>query len=1184
MAMKKQTMDGNMAAAHVSYAFTETAGIYPITPSSDMPQYVDQWAADGKKNIFGETVKVVEMQSEAGAAGTVHGSLQAGALTTTYTASQGLLLMIPNMYKIAGEQLPCVLHVSARQIATHALSIFGEHTDVYSARQTGFAMLASGSVQQVMDLGAVAHLTAIKARMPFVHFFDGFRTSHEIQKIDSWDYEELKKLVDYKALQEFRDSSLNSERPVTRGTAQNPDVYFQARETINKKYDTLPDIVNDYMKEISKLTGREYKPFTYYGASDAQRVIVAMGSVTDTIKETVDYLNKNGEKVGCVAVHLFRPFSPKYLTAVIPSTATKIAVLDRTKEPGANGEPLYIDVRNALYDAKTRPLIVGGRYGLSSKDTTPSQIISVYENLKQAEPKNNFTIGIVDDVTFTSLKLGPDVNTVPEGTVECKFFGLGADGTVGANKNSIKIIGDETPMYAQGYFAYDSKKSGGVTISHLRFGKKPITSIYFVNNPSFVSCSVPSYLDKYDLLRGIKKGGTFLLNSIWDAKEVINHLPNRMKKQMADNQVKFYIINATQIASDLGLGTRTNTIMQSAFFKLSNVIDYSDAVKFMKKANQKTYGKKGENIVKMNNDAVDQGDKGLVSVKVDSAWANLDCSNDDYKVYGLEACEDAKLVNFVKNIAAPINFLDGDNLPVSAFMQDSDGTFPSGSTQFEKRGIAVNIPEWQSENCIQCNQCAYVCPHAVIRPFLLDEKEMKNSPSGMVTKQAQGKGLEKYQYKIQISPLDCTGCGVCVETCPAKTKALVLKPLEGQLKETKNWDYITKNVSYKTEHFKTSTVKGSQFAQPLFEFSGACAGCGETAYIKLITQLYGDRMMVANATGCSSIYGGSCPSTPYCKNDEGKGPAWANSLFEDNAEYGFGFVVGQGKLRDRVERIMRENLENVPADCQTLFKEWLDNKDNGVKTKEIKKKLVPMLEKCGNEACQELLKLKDHIVKKSIWVFGGDGWAYDIGYGGLDHVLAQNEDINVLVVDTEVYSNTGGQASKASPTGSVAKFAASGKKTRKKDLGRMAMSYGYVYVAQVAIGANQNQYIKALEEAENYKGPSLIIAYSTCINQGMKKGMSYGLKEQKEAVEAGYWSLYRYNPMLEYEGKNPFVLDSKEPDWNKFNDFIMGEVRYASLVKSYPQEAEKLFKDALVDAKWRHNTYKRIAEMPFGDK
>lgn len=1182
MTKKKLTMDGNMAAAHVSYAFTETAGIYPITPSSDMPQYVDEWAAGGRKNIFGETVKVIEMQSESGASGVMHGALQAGALATTYTASQGLLLMLPNMYKMAGELLPGVFHVSARQIATHALSIFGEHADMYAARPTGVAILSSGSVQEVMDLGAIAHLAAIKGRVPFLHFFDGFRTSHEVQKIEVWDYEDLKKLVDFDSLTNFRNNSLNSDHCVTRGTAQNPDIYFQAREANNRYYQALPGIVENYMKEISKLTGREYKLFNYYGAKDAERVIVAMGSVTDTIRETVDYLVSKGEKVGLIAVHLFRPFSVKHLMDIFPSTVKKVAVLDRTKEPGAQGEPLYLDIRNAFYKESNAPIIVGGRYGLSSKDTNPCQIIAAFDNLKHDQPKNGFTIGIDDDVTGTSLKCKKDIDTVPEGTVECKFYGLGADGTVGANKNSIKIIGDETEMYAQGYFAYDSKKSGGVTISHLRFGKTPIRSTYFVNNPNFVSCSVPAYLGKYDLLYGLKKGGTFLLNSIWDEKEVVNHLPNRMKKQMAENDIQFYIINATKIAEELGLETRTNTIMQSAFFKLAKVIPYDDAVTFMKDAIKKTYGSKGENIVKMNYNAVDQGDGGLVKVEVSKEWENLEVDETLPPVEGLDESVNEELSDFVKNVANPINCLKGDDLPVSAFANSPDGTMPSGSTAFEKRGIAVNVPEWQVDKCIQCNQCSYVCPHAVIRPFLLDEKEMKNAPKDMQSKKALGKGIDNLQYRIQVSPLDCVGCGSCADVCPAKEKALLMKPLETQLDNNKNWDYISRNVTYKDQYFKKTTVKGSQFARPLFEYSGACAGCGETPYIKLVTQLYGDRMIVANATGCSSIYGGSAPSTPYCKNEEGKGPAWANSLFEDNAEYGYGLVTGVEKLRERIAIKMTNAMESVSSELQLAFREWLDGMQNAEASKSATAKIVPLLQKDGSPLAKELLELKDYMIKKSVWVVGGDGWAYDIGYGGLDHVLASGDDINVLVLDTEVYSNTGGQASKASPTGAVAKFAASGKKTRKKDLGRMAMTYGYVYVAQVAMGANQNQFIKALAEAEAYPGPSLIIAYSPCINHGLKRGgMAKSQEEEKLAVEAGYWHLYRYNPLLEKEGKNPFVLESKEPDWDKYIDFLHGEVRYASLMKSFPAEAEKLFKQALEDAKWRYQSYKRLMDAEY---
>lgn len=1178
------TMDGNMAAAHVSYAFTETAGIYPITPSSDMPQHVDEWAAKGKKNIFGEPVKVIEMQSEAGAAGLMHGSLQAGSLTTTYTASQGLLLMLPNMYKIAGELLPGVFHVSARQVATHALSIFGEHSDVYAARPTGVAMLASGSVQEVMDIGAVAHLAAIKGRVPFLHFFDGFRTSHEIQKIEVLNYDELKSLVDFDAIKAFRDNALNPERPVTRGTAQNPDIYFQAREANSKYYNAIPDLVNDYMQQVSKLTGRDYKPFEYYGEVNAERVIVAMGSVTETAKEAIDYLNTKGEKVGIISVHLYRPFSEKYFFNVFPKSVKKIAVLDRTKEMGASGEPLYLDVRNIFYGKPNAPEIVSGRYGLSSKDTTPDQIIAVFDNLKQKESKTNFSIGIVDDVYFSSLPLKAPVDTVPAGTVECKFFGLGSDGTVGANKNSIKIIGDNTQMYAQGYFSYDSKKSGGVTVSHLRFGKEKIRSTYFVNHPSFVSCSVPSYLDKYDMLKGIKNGGTFLLNSIWDKVEVVKHLSDRMKKQLAEKNVKFYIINATKLAEDIGLGNRTNSIMQSAFFKLANVIPYSDAVKFMKKAVEKSYGNKGENIVAMNNKAIDMGVEGLVEVSVDPAWKNLK-DNFSLAIAGLDNNTPNDLKVFMEKVAHPINLLNGDDLPVSAFVNHVDGTLPCGTTQFEKRGIAVNVPEWQSEKCIQCNQCAYVCPHAVVRPFLMDEKEIKGAPAdtSLTTINAVGKGFENLKYRLQVSVNDCTGCGSCADVCPApKGKALVMKPLESQQLNAKNWDYISKNVTYKDHLMKKNTVKGSQFARPLFEFSGACGGCGETPYIKAITQLYGDRMMVANATGCSSIFGGSAPSTPYCKNAQGKGPAWANSLFEDNAEYGAGMGIGVNRMRDRIERIINENISKVSSDMQNVFNEWLKTKNDGELSKVASVNLEAVLKKDNSSLAKELLTYKDFFVKKSVWIFGGDGWAYDIGYGGLDHVLSQGEDVNILVLDTEVYSNTGGQASKASPTASIAKFAASGKRTRKKDLGRMAMTYGYVYVAQVAMGASQAQFIKVLEEAEKYPGPSIVIAYAPCINHGIKDGgMSKSQEEEARAVAAGYWHLYRYNPLLEKEGKNPFVLESKEPDWDLYKKFLMGEVRYSSLMKNFPEVADELFNQSLEDAKWRYMNYKRMSEAKY---
>jgi len=1166
-------MDGNMAAAHVSYAFTEVAAIYPITPSSNMAEYTDEWAAKGKKNIFGEPVKVVEMQSEGGAAGAVHGSLQAGALTTTYTASQGLLLMIPNMYKIAGELLPGVLHVSARALASHALSIFGDHTDVYSTRQTGFAMLCTGSVQEVMDIGSVAHLAAIKSRVPFLHFFDGFRTSHEIQKVEVVDYAELAKLVDMDAVKKFREEALNPNHPVTRGTAQNPDVFFQAREACNKFYDAVPDIVADYMKKMSAIVGREYKPFVYYGAPEAENIIVCMGSISETVRETIDYLNNNGEKVGAVIVHLFRPFSTKYLFDVMPKSVKRIAVLDRSKEPGSAGEALYLDVKSVFYGKPNAPMIVGGRYGLSSKDTTPAMIASVYDNLKMKEPKDSFSVGIVDDVTFQSLPMKEDISVVPQGTIECKFFGLGSDGTVGANKNSIKIIGDHTDMYAQAYFAYDSKKSGGFTVSHLRFGNKPIRSPYLVNTPDFVSCSQPSYLDKYDMLKGIKKGGTFLLNSIWDAEETKKHLPEKVKKQLADADVKFYIINATKIAEDLGMTGRTNTILQSAFFKLSAVIPYDEAVKYIKEAIKKSYGKKGDDVVKMNNDAVDKGSNELVKIEIPAEWKSL-------KAAPLSA-GNPNAPEFVKNVVEVINGQDGDLLPVSAFAGREDGTFPNGTTEFEKRGIAVNVPEWVSDTCIQCNQCAYVCPHAVIRPFLISEDEMKKLPADINTIKAVGKGLEAYSFRMQVSPLDCTGCGNCADVCPApKGKALVMKPLESQLKEADHWLAIEKNVTYKSHITGTGNVKNSQFAQPLFEFSGACGGCGETPYIKLITQLFGDRMMIANATGCSSIYGGSCPSTPYRVNAKGQGPAWGNSLFEDNAEYGLGMFLGVRQMRDRIERFMTEAMAaGATGDVAEAFKAWIENKNNGEKSREVSDKVEAVLSGRSEAWAKDIMNLKQYLVKTSQWVFGGDGWAYDIGYGGLDHVLASGEDVNVLVVDTEVYSNTGGQASKSTPVAAIAKFAASGKRIRKKDLGLMAASYGYVYVAQVSMGANQAHYYNVLKEAEAYPGPSLIIAYAPCINHGLRQGMGKTQLEAKQAVECGYWHLWRYNPLLEKEGKNPFSLDSKEPDWSKFQSFIGGEVRYTSLKKEFPDVAEELFKASEENAKWRLATYKRLAEQ-----
>jgi pyruvate-ferredoxin/flavodoxin oxidoreductase len=1170
------TCDGNYAASHVAYIFSEVAAIYPITPSSTMAEYIDEWSAAGRKNIFGEVVRVTEMQSEGGASGAVHGCLQAGALTSTFTASQGLLLMIPNMHKISGEFLPAVFHVSARSLAVQALSIFGDHSDVMSTRNTGFALLATGSVQEIMDIAGVAHLTAIKSRIPFLHFFDGFRTSHEIQKVWAPTNEDMTGLIDYKALREFRDRALNPEHPVTRGTAQNPDIYFQAREAGNRFYDPVPDMVDDYMQQIGKLSGREYHPFTYYGHKEADNIIMAMGSVTETIRETVDYLNKQGKKTGLVAVHLYRPFSSKYLLRAIPSTVKKIAVLDRTKEPGAEGEPLYLDVRNVYFRKENAPVIVGGRYGLSSKDTTPTMIVGVFENLEQEEPKDRFTVGIDDDVTYTSLPLKEEISISEPGTFEGKFYGIGADGTVSANKNSIKIIGENTDKYAQAYFAYDSKKSGGITISHLRFGDKNIRSTYYVGTPDFVACHVPAYIDKYDMLKGIKKNGTFLLNSIWDAEETKHRLPDKMKKTLAEKNINFYIINATQIAEEIGLGGRTNTIMQSAFFKIANIIPYENAVTEMKKAIIKTFGRKGEDIVNMNHAAVDKGGE-LEKVSIPKEWA-------DIKIREKEE-SDPNLPPFVRDVAVPINLLKGDDLKVSAFLDREDGTFPPGTTAYEKRGVAVHVPEWIPDLCIQCNQCAYVCPHSCIRPFLLNKKEMKGLPEGTTTLDARGKEFEGLKYRLQVSVLDCTGCEVCVETCPTKEKALVMKSFESQLDEVARWDYIAKNVTYKTDNIEIEkSVKNSQFSQPLFEFSGACAGCGETPYIKVATQLFGDRMIIANATGCSSIYGGTAPSTPYCTNIEGKGPAWANSLFEDNAEYGYGIATGIRKLRERIAIKMQDAINgksSLSEATKQAFKEWIEGKDDAALSKAASAKVIKSLDKEKDPVAKEILDLRQYLIKKSVWVIGGDGWAYDIGYGGLDHVIASSEDVNMLVLDTEVYSNTGGQSSKATPIGAVAKFAASGKKIRKKDLGAMAMTYGYVYVAQVAIGASQNQFLKALREAEAYNGPSVIIAYSPCINHGLRAGMGKSQLEQKRAVEAGYWHLYRYNPLLEKEGKNPFELDSKEPDWSKFQDFLNGEVRYTSLKKGFPMEAKELFAAAEKDAKWRYNSYKRLASMDF---
>ncbi len=1166
------TCDGSQAASHMAYMFSEVACIYPITPSSTMAEFIDEWAANGRKNIFGEEVKVVEMQSEAGASGAVHGSLQSGALTSTFTASQGLLLMIPNMYKMAGELVPAVFHVSARSVAAHALSIFGDHSDIYATRQTGFAMIASGSVQEIMDLAGVAHLSAIKSRIPFIHFFDGFRSSHEIQKIEAFDNDDLKHLIDTEALQKFRDNALNPEHPVTRGTAQNPDIFFQAKESVNPFYEPLSDIVADYMKEISKLTGRDYKPFTYYGAPDAENIIIAMGSVTETIKETIDYLNNNGEKTGLVSVHLYRPFSSKYFFDVLPKTVKRISVLDRTKEPGANGEPLYLDIIELFYKRDNRPVIVGGRYGLSSKDTTPSMIISVFNNLKLENPKNQFTVGINDDVTFQSLPLLPDVNVSDEGMYSAKFYGLGSDGTVGANKNSIKIIGESTDKYCQAYFAYDSKKSGGITTSHLRFGDTPIRSTYLVNTPDLVACHVSQYLEKYDMLKGLKKGGTFLLNATWEKEDVAKNLPAAFKRYIAENDIRFYTINATDVAEEIGLGNRTNTIMQSAFFKVANVIPYDLAVEEMKKFIVKSYGTKGEDVVNMNYAAVDSGGS-VTRIEVPADWKNA---------VDAEKKKESELPDFIKNVANPINKLKGDDLPVSAFAGREDGTFPAGTTAYEKRGIAVWIPEWQADNCIQCNQCSMVCPHAAIRPFLLTDEEAGNAPEGTESIQGIG-GTKGYKFRIQVSVLDCTGCGNCADVCPSREKSLIMKPFESQLDQRERWTYMHEEVGYKeTVVDKMKTVKNSQFAQPLFEFSGACAGCGETPYIKTITQLFGDRMMVANATGCSSIYGGSAPSTPYTINKEGMGPAWANSLFEDNAEYGFGMATGVRHMRDRITIRMNSLLNNKPSDyVKEAFTEWIEAKDDAEASKSASEKVIAACEKDGNDICKEILTLSQYLVKKSLWVFGGDGWAYDIGYGGVDHVIASGEDINILVLDTEVYSNTGGQASKATPTGAVAKFAASGKKIRKKDLGQMAITYGYVYVAQVSMGASQSQFFKTIREAEAYPGPSLIIAYSPCISHGLRAGMGKTQAQAGDAVKAGYWHNYRFDPRLEEAGKNPFQLDSKEPDWSLFQDFLKSEVRYTSLIKSFPEQAKELFVAAEENAKWRYNSYKRLANMEY---
>ena len=1172
MAKEKKfiTCDGNTAVANIAYLFSEHAAIYPITPSSPMAENIDEWAAHGKKNLWGETVKVTELQSEGGASGTVHGSLQAGALTTTYTASQGLLLMIPNMYKIAGEMLPAVFHVSARTLASHALSIFGDHQDVMACRQTGFALLASGSVQEAQDLAAVAHLSAIKSSIPFLHFFDGFRTSHEIQKIEALDEEDLKKMVSKKSIQNFKARALNPDTPVTRGTAQNGDVFFQAVESRNQFYDAVPDVVARYMGEISELTGRQYRPFSYYGSPDAENIIVAMGSVTETIKETIDYLEKKGRKYGLVTVHLYRPFSEKYFLKALPKHVKKIAVLDRTKEPGALGEPLYLDVKALFQGKEQSPIVVGGRYGLSSKDTTPSQIVAVFDNLEQKEPKTDFTIGIVDDVTFKSLPIRNEISIVKPGTTECKFYGLGSDGTVGANKNTIKIIGGHTDLYCQAYFDYDSKKSGGYTYSHLRFGSAPIKAPYLVSTPDFVACHVTSYLRKYDVLKGIKTGGTLLLNSIWSEEETIERIPDYCKSVIAKKKIRLFIINATKIAAEIGLGNRTNTILQSAFFKITGIIPYEDAVKYMKDAIVKSYGKKGEDVVNKNFAAVERGGE-YVEVTIPESWSGISAK---FETPG----KNRLAPSFVKDVADIVNAQCGDSLPVSAFMEYADGTMPAGTSAFEKRGVAVNVPEWNPEKCIQCNTCSFVCPHAAIRPFLLTGEEAEAAPGTVKT--SQGKAvLKDYRFAISISVDDCTGCGNCVDVCLAKDKALSMVPYQSQVSEQANFDYLNSKIGYKQVVDKKSNLKNSQFAQPLFEYSGACAGCGETPYIKNITQLFGDHMMIANATGCSSIYGASFPASPYCTDANGHGPAWANSLFEDFCEFGLGMKLGSDRVRETVASLMTQGLSCscCSDEIKALFQKWLDNRNDAAATREVADKLVPLMKECSCDICSKLLDLKSYLPARSQWIIGGDGASYDIGYGGLDHVIASGENVNILVLDTEVYSNTGGQSSKATPAGAIAKFAASGKKIRKKDLGMMAISYGYVYVAQVAMGASPAQYLNAIKEAEAYDGPSLVIAYAPCINHGLKAGMGLSQKEEKLAVECGYWHLYRYNPALEGTDKNPFSLDSKEPDWSKFQDFLKGEVRFSSLVKLFPDKAKELLELTEEFAKVRYSNYARLA-------
>jgi len=1179
---KTATMDGNTAAAYISYAFTDVAAIYPITPSSDMAEHVDEWAAQGRKNVFGQTVKVVEMQSEGGAAGAVHGSLQAGALTTTYTASQGLLLMIPNMYKIAGELLPGVFHVSSRAVGANAISIFGDHSDVMATRQTGFAMLAESSVQQVMDLAGVAHLSAIKSRVPFLNFFDGFRTSHELQKVELLQYDELARLLDLNAVNAFRRNALNPDHPVLRGTVQNSDIYFQQREVSNRYWEELPEIVEGYMAEVTKLTGREYRLFNYYGAPDAERLIIAMGSMCQTVEEVVDYLNAQGEKVGLLTVHLYRPFSVKHFLRLIPRTVQKIAVLDRTKELGSQAEPLYLDVKTAFYDAEWRPVIVGGRCGLGGKDVIPSHIDGVFENLKADRPKDNFTVGIVDDVTNHSLPLGREIECTPPGTTACKFWGMGSDGMVGAKKNAIKIIGDKTDLYVQAYFAYDSKKSGGITVSHLRYGDRPIKSPYLITKADLIFCSQQSYVSRYDILAGLKPGGTFLLNTTWTQQELDEKLPAGMKQYIQRQKIDFYIIDALKIAQELGAGSHFNVVMQAAFFKLIDIIPSDQAIEYLKESVDSTYGHKGSSVVELNKAAIDRGATALIKIQAPESWA-MAAESQTYAKPGRGPNGGARedVPAFITNILTPMNRQEGDKLPVSAFRELEDGSFPLGSSAYEKRGIAIRVPQWLMDSCIQCNQCAFVCPHASIRPVLVSEEEMAGAPVAFIATPA--KGAKGFHFHMAISPNDCTGCGNCVQVCPVNGKALEMKPLATQAGQDDLWEYAI-NLSSKNNPMSPLTVKGSQFEQPLLEFSGACAGCPEASYARLVTQLYGDRLMIANATGCSSVWAGSPPSIPYTKNRQGHGPAWGNSLFEDNAEYGLGMLLGVNQLRKQLAGKIEAAAQLAPGEeLEAACSDWLTNRNQGRGTRERADRLIDALEQGKGEDAldknallRDIYENRDFLTKRSQWLFGGDGWAYDIGFSGLDHVLASGEDVNVMVFDTEVYSNTGGQSSKATPAAAIAKFAAGGKRTRKKDLGLMAMSYGYIYVAQIAMGADRNQTMKVIAEAEAYPGPSLIIAYSPCINHGIKLGMGYSQEEAKRAVECGYWALYRYDPQLKEAGKNPFVLDSKKPT-KSFRDFLMGEVRYSSLMKKFPEQAEALFAKTEKDAMDRLGEYRRLA-------